>query len=239
MNNSLIIDRKKLFEQVAEHLESQILDGKLKPGDILPPERDLQLSFGVGRPAIREALISLQKSGLIEISNGLRARVSRPTARHIFTGMAPAVRQMIASETGQRQFQDARMMFEVALTREAAARATDADVARLEVALEANRAAIGQTAAFVETDIAFHLELTRIVDNPIFIALHGQILSWLKEQRIVSLAAEGQDRTAFAAHRAIFEAIRARDPDQSERAMRAHLSQLTDTYWRQRGRVEE
>src|SRR4051794_22596463 len=80
MVEALVVDRKKLFEQVAAHLEGQILSGKLKPGDQLPPERDLQTRFGVGRPAIREALITLQRSGLVELSNGSRSRVAMPTA---------------------------------------------------------------------------------------------------------------------------------------------------------------
>jgi GntR family transcriptional repressor for pyruvate dehydrogenase complex len=58
-----LIDRRKLFEQVAAHLERDILSGKLRPGESLPPERDLQAMFGVGRPAIREALITLQRGG--------------------------------------------------------------------------------------------------------------------------------------------------------------------------------
>ena len=68
MVEPLVIERKKLFEHVADHLEAQILSGKLKPGDQLPPERDLQMRFSVGRPAIREALISLQKAGLVELA---------------------------------------------------------------------------------------------------------------------------------------------------------------------------
>ena len=104
MVDPLVIERKKLFEHVAAHLEAQILSGKLKPGEQLPPERDLQSRFGVGRPAIREALISLQKAGLVELTNGARAKVLMPTASHIFTGMAPAVRQMLSTEEGQRSF---------------------------------------------------------------------------------------------------------------------------------------
>ena len=69
MSDRTTIDRRKLFEQVAAHLQREILDGTLKPGDRLPPERELQIRFGVGRPAVREALITLQRAGLIEIVN--------------------------------------------------------------------------------------------------------------------------------------------------------------------------
>ena len=234
MVDPLIIERKKLFEHVAAHLEGQILSGKLKPGDQLPPERDLQTRFGVGRPAIREALIALQKAGLVELTNGARAKVLMPTATHIFTGMAPAVRQMLSTEDGQRHFQGARMFFEVGLAREAAVHATPEDLQSLKGALERNRKAIGDRDAITSTDIAFHFELPRIARNPIFIALHDQISEWLKEQRVVTLAARGQEKTAYEAHAAIYEGIAARDPNRAEKAMRDHLEQLATTFWQQR-----
>ena len=235
MVEPIVIERKKLFEHVAAHLEAQILAGKLRPGDQLPPERDLQLTFGVGRPAIREALISLQKAGLVELSNGARARVLMPTASHIFTGMAPAVRQMLSTSDGQRYFQGARLFFEVGLAREAAKAATEDDLAALKRALDANRKAIGDSDQFTATDIAFHFELAKIARNPIFIALHDQISDWLTEQRVVTLRASGQERTAYNAHKAIYDAIAARDADKAEAAMRDHLEQLASTFWQQRG----
>jgi GntR family transcriptional regulator, sialic acid-inducible nan operon repressor len=238
MVDPLVIERKKLFEHVATHLEEQILAGKLKPGDQLPPERDLQSRFGVGRPAIREALIALQKAGLVELTNGARARVLMPTASHIFTGMAPAVRQMLSTPEGQRHFQGARMFFEVGLAREAALNATPEDLESLAAALETNRQAIGDRERFTLTDIAFHFELPKIARNPVFLALHDQISEWLKEQRVVTLAASGQERIAFEAHKAIHEGIAARDPDRAEAAMRDHLQQLATTFWRQRGADE-
>lgn len=235
MVEPIVIERKKLFEHVAAHLEAQILAGKLRPGDQLPPERDLQTTFGVGRPAIREALISLQKAGLVELTNGARARVLMPTASHIFTGMAPAVRQMLSKTEGQRHFQGARLFFEVGLAREAAKAATEDDLAALKRALDANRKAIGDSEQFTATDIAFHFELAKIARNPIFIALHDQISEWLTEQRVVTLRASGQERTAYNAHKAIYEAIAARDADRAEQAMRGHLEQLASTFWQQRG----
>lgn len=233
MIEELVIERKKLFEHVAAHIEGQILAGNLKPGDQLPPERDLQARFGVGRPAIREALIALQRSGLVEIANGSRARVCAPSASSLFLGIAPAVRQMISSDSGQRHFQEARMLFEVALVREAASRAGEADLAALKSALNANRNAMGDVEAFIDTDIAFHFEFARIAGNPIFIALHDQISDWLRGQRVITLARKGQDKIAYKAHEAIYRAVCARSPDRAEAEMRAHLQQLTAAFWRQ------
>jgi DNA-binding FadR family transcriptional regulator len=159
MVEGLTVDRKKLYEQVAAHLERQILEGKLRPGEQLPPERDLQVRFGVGRPAIREALITLHRSGLIEIANGARARVAVPTASDVVSGMAAPVRQMLSTDEGQHQFQGVRLFFETGLARQAAKTATPAQVETLRAALEANRAALGNRPSFIETDVAFHLAI--------------------------------------------------------------------------------
>ena len=234
MVEPLNIERRKLFEHVASHLEEQIISGKLRPGDQLPPERDLQERFGVGRPAIREALITLQRAGLIETANGARARVAMPTASSIFTGVTPAIRQMIASDEGQHAFQEARAFFEAGLARHAARHATSEDLAELSLALAANKAAIGATEAFIRTDIAFHFVLARIARNTVFIALHDQISGWLKEQRVVTLAVPGQEETAYQAHKRIHDAVSARDADLAESAMLEHLNQLSTAFWQQR-----
>ena len=75
------IRRRKLYEEVAEQLEQSIQDGEYAPAGQLPSERDLMRHFGVGRPAVREALFHLRKMGLVEVRSGERARVTRPTHR--------------------------------------------------------------------------------------------------------------------------------------------------------------
>jgi len=234
MLEAVTIERKKLFQQVAAHLEELILEGRLKPGDQLPPERDLQNRFGVGRPAIREALISLQRSGLIEISNGARARVAMPTAHAVVSGMRSAVRQMMSTAEGQRHFQGVRFFFETGLARHAAREATAAQIEQLANRLAANRDAIGDRERFIDTDVAFHFVLAEITGNPVFAALHDAMSGWLKEQRVVTLDAPRQEKIAYRAHVAIYEAIAARDPDRAESAMAEHMRQLEKTFWRQR-----
>jgi GntR family transcriptional repressor for pyruvate dehydrogenase complex len=235
MLETVTIERKKLFQHVAAHLEGLILEGRLKPGDQLPPERDLQNRFGVGRPAIREALIALQRSGLIEISNGSRARVAMPTAQGVVSGMGSAVRQMLSTEEGQRHFQGVRFFFETGLARQAARTATPAQIERLNEKLAANRDAIGDRESFIETDVAFHFVLAETTGNPVFVALHDAMSEWLKEQRVVTLDAPRQEKIAYKAHVAIYEAIAIRDADRAEAAMADHMRQLERTFWRQLG----
>ena len=79
------IKRPKLFELVADELEKLIHSGQLKPGDALPSERDIMNAFKTGRPAVREALFSLQNRGLIAIEAGRRARVVVPRVENVLT----------------------------------------------------------------------------------------------------------------------------------------------------------
>jgi GntR family transcriptional regulator, sialic acid-inducible nan operon repressor len=232
MGQPVLIERRKLFEQVAAHLEREILTGAFKPGDRLPPERDLQARFGVGRPAIREALITLQRAGLVEIGNGAPARVALPTVADVVAGMRPAVHQMLTSSDGQRQLQGVRLFMEVGLVRHAAQNATPDDLAELERALAANREMIGNSGGFIRTDVEFHFVFAKIIRNPTFVALHEAMSTWLLQQRQIALTEPGEDNRGYEAHAQIFEAVKARDPDAAETAMREHLASGWVAFWR-------
>jgi GntR family transcriptional repressor for pyruvate dehydrogenase complex len=232
MTEPILIDRRKLFEQVAEHLEKDILSGKLRPGESLPPERDLQTMFGVGRPAIREALITLQRAGLIEIGNGAPARVARPNMRDVVAGLMPAVHQVIANAEGQKQLQGVRVFMEVGLVRNAAENATNEDLELLQKALKANKEAIGNATAFAHTDIAFHRVFAEITRNSAFLVLHDAMSDWLREQRRIALMEKDEDKAGYRAHAKIYAAVEAHDPDAAERAMREHLESGAKAFWK-------
>ena len=226
------IKRRRLYEDVASGLEQMIRDANFAPGDQLPSERDLMVRFGVGRPAVREALFHLQKMGVIEVRSGERARVTRPTPKVVVDSLAGAARHLLAEPDGVRQFQNARAFFEIGLARYAAEHASAQDLQEFAAALDANRQSIGDIARFERTDMAFHYVLAVIPRNPIFTALHSAIAEWLIEQRRITLSYPGQNEVAYRAHADIYEAIAARDPDRSERVIRSHLDQVSDMYWR-------
>lgn len=226
-----IIQRRKLHAEVAARIEEQIHAGRWAEGDQLPSERDLMEVFGVGRPAVREALLSLEKMGLIALRSGERARVTAPRPEFLLGQLSGAARWLLTMPDGVRHFQEARLLFETALARHAAERASRGKLAALETALDNNRVALGDLAAFERTDVAFHFEIAALPGNPIFTAMHQASVEWLTQQRAISLKNPGADRQAFEAHRRIFEAIRARDPDRAEREMQAHLEQVAKLYW--------
>lgn len=60
----------RVFEDVCEQIRAKLINGELKPGDKLSGERDLAVEFGVGRSAIREALRTLEISGIVRLQKG-------------------------------------------------------------------------------------------------------------------------------------------------------------------------
>jgi DNA-binding FadR family transcriptional regulator len=226
--------RAKLYEQVADRLEARIRARDLAPGSELPSERDLMAEFGVGRPAVREALFHLQRMGLIEIRSGTRARVASPSPDALVSTLAGSARYLLSEPGGMRHFQDARQFFEAGLARDAARLAGPADVARLKAALDANADSIGDIRRFEQTDLDFHLAIATIPKNPIYTAMHGAIIDWLYDQRHVTLSYPGQNRIAYEAHRAIYEAIAAGEGNRAADLMHGHLGQVTELYWKVR-----
>ena len=224
-----LVRKRRLSEDVAEHLERMIQDGTFAETGRLPSERELMRHFGVGRPSVREALLHLRKMGLVEIGSGERARVTRPTPQFVIDALSGPARYMLSEPGGIQNFQSARIFFETGLARHAAAHATDEDIAGFETALEANRRSIGDLERFERTDVDFHYVLALIPRNPLFTAIHAALVEWLLEQRRTTLA-PGEDARAYDAHRAIFEAVAARDPDRAERAMRDHLEYVARRY---------
>ena len=221
-----VVRRRKLYEEIAEQIEAAIASGHFEIGDQLPSERDLMDRFGVGRPAIREALLSLERMGLVHLSPGEKARVTKPTIHGLVEQLSGAARHFLATPRGEASFQDARRVFESGIAYNAAMIATDQEIAALEKALEANRQAIGNMAEFEKTDIRFHVELTKIGGNAIFLALHTALVDWLSLQRLISLKIPGVAEEAFESHKAIFDAIAAHDASAAWTAMDDHLRKV-------------
>lgn len=228
---AVALKRDRLSDQIARDIESRILSGELSIGDTLPSERDLMAHYGVGRPAVREALLWLNKTGLLAVSNGDRTRVSEPDPKELLDLLSGAAKMLVSRPHGVRLFQQTRTFVEAAIAREAANRATEEDIARLEELLRANEDAAGNVAAFAASDDAFHYYIASITRNPLLDALYHSVLELLEEQRRMSLSHPQALSRAMASHRAIFEAIRDRSPDRAEAMMREHLATVEQTYW--------
>jgi DNA-binding FadR family transcriptional regulator len=225
------IVRRKLSDEVFLRLKGLIESGDLKAGDEMPSERALMERFGVGRPAIREAMQALAGKGLVSISHGERARVLRVTAESIIRQVdLPAQLMLAGSSDSLEHLKSARIFFERGMVREAAARATAADIAALRARLERQRACLGNSEAFIGADMDFHKQIAAITGNPIFAAVSDAMLGWLKAYHTDLLIWSGRESFTLAEHEDIIRAIEKRDPDLAERAMIKHLERSRALY---------
>ena len=228
------IIRRKLSDQVLDRLRDMIRAGEFRPGDALPSERALMERFGVGRPAVREALQALHQTGLITIAQGERSRVNAVDAGTFFDQSDDIARLVLnIAPANLQHLKEARQMFELGLTRIAADRATEADIADLRAAV-AHQAAQrgGDPLPFIQADMAFHTRLAAISGNPIIIAALQAMLRWLFEYHTALLHWSGHEDETLSEHGAIVDAIAARDATAAVARMRAHLDRSRDLYAR-------
>jgi len=225
------IVKRKLADEVFERLKTMIVSGEFGPGESLPSERDLMARFGVGRPAIREAMQTLANLGLLTISHGERARVRALTARAAVNQIDTLAQLMLsASPEMLENLKEARRFFERGMAREAAIKATNEDIAELEVLVEQQRQATGDQAAFIRADMAFHTKIAQISRNAIFEALSEAMLGWLQEYHTDALFWEGKGHQTLAEHTEILRCIKARDPAGAEAAVTMHLDRSASLY---------
>lgn len=225
------IVRRKLSDEVFARLKLLIETGELKAGDEMPSERELMEKFGVGRPAIREAMQALAGKGLVEISHGERARVLQVTAESIFRQVdLPAKLMLSASSDSLEHLKNARVFFERGMVREAATKATPQQIAELRARLARQRENLGNSEAFINADMAFHQYIAQISGNPIFAAVSEAMLGWLKAYHTEMLIWTGRENFTLAEHEEIINAIEKGDPDLAEKAMINHLERSRALY---------
>ncbi len=225
------IVRRKLSDEVFDRLERMITSGELQPGDEMPSERVLMERFGVGRPAIREAMQSLANKGLVSISHGERAKVLRLTAKSIFRQVDLTAKIMLSQSSDSLEYlKSARIFFERGMAREAAQRSSASDIADLRNIIERQRMSLGRAEEFIDADMEFHTRIAQISGNPIYIAVSEAMLAWLKEYHTEMLIWTGKEKFTLAEHDEIVDRLAANDVDGSETALLKHLERSRALY---------
>ena len=225
------IAKRKLSDEVFDRLKRMIVDEAMQPGSNMPSERELMLRFGVGRPAIREAMQALSNMGLVEINHGERARVLEFNAASIFRQVDQSAHIMLQrSADSLEHLKSARIFFERGMVREAAVRANAGDLVDLRAVLEEQRQSLGDAQRFIASDMRFHGRIAQISGNPIFIAVSEAMLSWLRSYHNEMLIWTGKEKYTLAEHEEIISHLAANDPDAAEAAMVKHLERSRSLY---------
>lgn len=219
-----VADDKSLSAQaIADALAGDIRSGQIAAGDAMPTERTLCERFGVSRPTVREALISLQMRGFVQGGSGKRPRAALPSLPVILQDTGLHLRAALGDTRTGAYLEQMRQFIEAGAVREAARHASAAQIGQLKAALEANHAAIG-TSDFTPTDIAFHQALVAILANPVIDTLHGLFISEALALRPDAPDRLAADQASYAEHLGVFQAILTGDAATATALIDAHLS---------------
>jgi GntR family transcriptional repressor for pyruvate dehydrogenase complex len=223
------VDRDaRLSDKVTEAILATILSNRLKPGDALPPERELGKQFGVSRTVIREAVRALQAKGLLEVRSGSGVRIVAVDAKTVRESM----RHFVAgSMLDYAKVDEVRRVLEVAAAGIAAERATALDLERIDATLRQMAESVDDLATSIEVDLAFHRALAEATHNELFGVLHNSIGEMLVEVRRRNLLLGPQERErVIEMHTAIRDRIAEHNPGAAQQAMRDHLDHVRATW---------
>jgi|SRR5581483_1291905 len=218
----------RISSDIVGQVKDAIRKGRLAPGDQLPTERELVEQLGVSRVSVRDALRMLEAHGLVEVRVGARggAFVTAPAPSLAGETLADMLRLSAATPA---EVTEVRLVFELGLLPLACERADDADLAALDEICDRAEASLDAGVHDVTLSAEFHTRLARCTHNAAIAlfaeSFHGTLLRSLRQ---VKRLAPEMGREGLAEHRALVEALRARDADAARETMAEHVGRTAE-----------
>jgi GntR family transcriptional repressor for pyruvate dehydrogenase complex len=213
--------KNTLVDVIIRELTRMIEQGEIKPGEFLPPRKDLAAHYGVGLSTIQEAIQALSAMGMLESRPGKGTWVSQDALN---TLVPPSTVESRLGELDARKLYDARAIIEVGLTELAAKRATLEDVEQIWKAIARMEATLEDNSAFVEADLDFHLAVARAGHNELLEQFYYLARSLLADviTEIIKLSNVKED--AIEIQQQIAEAIAGHDHIKARQAAVDHMA---------------
>lgn len=212
--------RRSLVETAIDMMRAELERGGWPVGSRIPPEAELAAALQVSRNTVREAIRVLSHAGMLEVRQGDGTYVRSP--------VDPAETMRRIARTTLREHLEVRCTLEVQAAGLAALRRTEADLERIRAALEqrgdtATKEPGGGAAldAFIERDIAFHMAVAEAAHNVALAELYRYFTGTMRAQLRAALRDSALPEPDLPAHRAVADAIAARDRPAAEEASRA------------------
>jgi GntR family transcriptional repressor for pyruvate dehydrogenase complex len=213
------IERRKVYELVADQLVREITDRRLKPGDPIPAERQLAETLSVGRSSIREALRMLESRGLISsIGHGAFTVAEYGNPLNVSLALLVEMR-----DGDLRELFEVRKILEVEMAGLAAERRSEEDIERMRAAIETMDAGIGSAERYIAGDLEFHQAVVAATGNRIARSMMEAIRDVMRRGLLSVYAIPGSPERSMAQHRQILEAVEAGRPDEARERVREHL----------------
>lgn len=217
---------EKLSSAVVRQIEQLILRGILRPGERLPPERELADRLGVSRPSLREALGTLQDRGLLSAKPGAGVYV----AEVLGSAFAPALTELFARhDEAVFDYLSFRRDMEGLAASRAARLASDTDLAVIQAVFDKMAGSVNERGSDqeAELDVQFHLAIVEASHNVVMLHMMRSMYELLRSGVFYNRRVMFKQRTTRSAlldqHRAINAALQLRDPEGARAAVEAHL----------------
>jgi GntR family transcriptional repressor for pyruvate dehydrogenase complex len=217
------VRKTKVYEQVASQLQKFIRSGQLKPGDKLPPERELAEMLHVSRDSLRDGIRALELVGLVEPRQGEGNVVHEPSADSLIN---PLTTLLLHQRELVGDLLEFRRMIEPTLARRAAKNASPEDLTYMEDIVRRQKEKVDRGELAIEEDSEFHYAIARAAKNSVVLKVLDVFMDLLRESREKSLQVQGRLQKSLEGHRQIVQAIQRHDPAAAENAMRRHLERI-------------
>jgi len=217
----------RLSDAIGEQIERLIVDGTLRPGDVLPTERDLSKRLHVSRSSLREALLKLEARGLLQAGRGGSLAVTDVSAPTI---TAPLVHLLHQHTKAAEDIQEVRHGLEAMAAYHAARNATADDLRKLRRIFKAmsKNGSKRDALADAEADTAFHMTIAEASRNVVLVHIVHGIFNLLRTSsfRARDLLYQHPENIPILhdQHAAILTAILARDPEAARAAAQLHFA---------------
>jgi GntR family transcriptional regulator, transcriptional repressor for pyruvate dehydrogenase complex len=215
------IPRNKVYQAVARQLERHIRE-ELKPGDLLPPERQLGRMLGVSRGSVRDAIRTLELMGLLEPRQGIGTVVCDSSAKLA----NPLANALLDVKKQVAELIDVRKMIEPNLAARAALHASRDELADMEDILARQEEKVRRGELAVEEDSEFHYSIALASNNSAILKVVDVLMDLLRDTRQRSLQGKHRQEKSLAGHHKILSALKQRDRAAAEAAMRQHLQEI-------------
>lgn len=215
------VKHTKISDEIANQIKQLILDGNLKPGDKLPPERELVKQLGVSRPSLREALKSLVTMGFLEVRQAKRTFVKSVTSKLIEDPLALLIK------TDQQKIYDlieVRKAIEAWAAYHAAQRASREDIEKLKGIITEMKRAFEEGRSWEKLDADFHLAIAQATHNTIQTHIMSAIYDLLRESMSKVFINRDKVKKLMNHHQQIFLAIKSRTSEKAREKTLDHLS---------------
>ena len=227
MNPFRPVKNEKISERIVHQIKKAILGGAMKPGDRLPPERELVKRFKASRISVREALKSLETSGLLSIKPGSGVFVAEANSKPLSDSLSSILR---IQKTSLNELTEARVIFEPPIAKLAAEKMTAEDLMKLEMNIIETSKIVQSHAPAPAKNIEFHSLLAEATHNTVVTLAMKTLLDVVKEMTL-EMANGSKKRAevskhAVGYHQKMIKAFRERDSQKVYDLMLKHILQI-------------